>query len=108
MKKLTILTIAACGLIAILAGCAPKLPVEDTAQVGQHQIVIIEPTEGAAHNFNSGKNYLQFNCGKNNIHFENEILTVNGKKYVIPNKTDSIKVKYGVVQINGETVKPIN
>lgn len=46
------------------------------------------------------------NVGKLNIRLEDEVLTVNGKKYVIPNKDDSITVKNGRVEINGQPAQP--
>jgi hypothetical protein len=41
------------------------------------------------------------------VHMKDEILTVNGKQYVLANKDDAITIKDGRVEINGKPVKPM-
>ena len=47
-----------------------------------------------------------YDGGNCKVKLENEILTVNGKKYLVANKKDSIKIEDDRVQINGKKAKP--
>ena len=100
------------GTVAcILPSCGSS---KGTYKVGQHTVVIIETSLGGG---GSGKSTLQgaddqydfFTYeGRNlRVRLENEVLTVNGKKHLIPQKDDSITIKNGYVEINGQPAKPV-
>ena len=82
-----------------------------TTQVGDHKVVIVD-TSGrggsSAHDKSSGSEVFTHDSGNCKVRLENDVLTVNGKKYIVPNKTDSIRIEDGHVQINGKTVEPEN
>jgi hypothetical protein len=40
------------------------------------------------------------------VSLQNEVLTVNGKRYAVPNKNDSIKVIDNYVEIGGRPATP--
>jgi archaellum component FlaF (FlaF/FlaG flagellin family) len=77
-------------------------------QVGDHQIVIVSTSSGSTSNSTRNNDSLSFDDGSTNILFKDEILTVNGKKYRVPNKSDSIYVENNDVKINDKKVYPIN
>jgi hypothetical protein len=53
-----------------------------------------------------GKQVFTYRAGKRNIRLEDEVLTVDDKQYVIPNKDDSITLRNGRVKINGQPAQP--
>lgn len=102
---------ALCVLVAVsLAGCGAEF--RGGGQLGQHSITIIESRPGQAHGgggvqtLPDGKQIFTYRVGKLNIRLEDEVLTVDGKKYVIPNKDDAITLRNGRVEINGQPAQP--
>ena len=75
----------------------------NTYRIGEHTIII---KAGSSINSTANEDSLYFDDGNISIQFKDEILTVNGKKYVVPNKTDSIYIINKLVKINGEKVYP--
>ena len=82
----------------------------NSTKIGDHQILIVSTTDnpGSTSNLthnNDSLSYLDENCS---VQFKDEILTVNGKRYNVPNKSDSIYVKNNSVKINGVPVDPVD
>ena len=78
-------------------------------KVGQHTVVITE-TSGVfgsgGHDYSSGTDVFTYDSANLRVVIKNEVLFVNGRKYTIPNKTDSIEIVDGAVKINGRQVVP--
>jgi hypothetical protein len=105
---------ALAGASLALCSCRPRNTSTGTFKAGEHDIVIIklEPR------FNAGS--IEFSIQGNGdfsyeffdlkVRLENEVVTVNGKRYIIPHKDDSIKVvddRAGMrVEIKGQLAKP--
>lgn len=101
---LCILSAAAC----VLCSCAESKRV---VQVGGHSVEIIETHTGGwgrgeLYSLPDGTRAYTYESNTVNVRLENEMLTVNGKKYVIPHKDDSLTIKDGRVEINGQPAKP--
>ncbi len=66
--------------------------------------------DGATRVSRQTRDDFEYECFDLKVRLENEVLTVNGKRYVIPHKDDSIKVvdgRAGIrVEINGQLAKP--
>ncbi len=106
-----------CALVGIsLALCSCTEKSTYTAKVGQHNIVVsrsVPRSRAGDHDGSStlsGPPKLTYKSGDLKVTVENEVLTVNGKTYVIPHKDDSIKIvddRAGIrVEINGQLAKP--
>jgi hypothetical protein len=54
-----------------------------------------------------GKLTFTYEGKKLKVRIEDEILTVNGKRYVLANKDDAIRIKDDDVEINGKPAKPM-
>ena len=97
--------------VGILCSCRRTTRSTNTTNVGGHKVVIVD-TSGTGgmsrHDMSSGSEVFTYDSGNCKVRLENEVLTVNGKKYVIPNKNDSIRIEDGRVQINGKAVEPEN
>jgi hypothetical protein len=99
-----------CSVVALgmLCSCGQSRST-DTTQVGDHKVVIVD-TSGrggsSGHDKSSGSLVFTHDSGNCKVRLENEVLIVNGKKYLIPNKNDSIRIEDGQVEINGKSVKP--
>jgi len=99
------LTLALC----LLCSCTTSVT---SHKVGRHSITIVE-----THVFRSGPAMAQvggedaaptfvYESRHFNIRLENEVLTVNDRRYPLPNKNDSITIKSDRVEINGRPAKP--
>ena len=84
-----------------------------TQKVGQHTVVIVEThlfSGGGSNSMEraSDGQYEWFKCEMGNlkVSLEDEVLTVNGKKYTLAHKDDSITITNGRVKINGKRAKP--
>jgi hypothetical protein len=103
---------ALCVLVAVsLAGCGAEF--RGGGQLGQHRITIIESRWLHAYGggpgvqtLPDGKQVFTYRAGKRNIRLEDEVLTVDDKQYVIPNKDDAITLRNGRVKINGQPAQP--
>jgi hypothetical protein len=75
-------------------------------------IIKLEPRfEGGATRVSSQtRDDFEYECFDLKVRLENEVLTVNGNRYIIPHKDDSIKVvdgRAGIrVEINGQLAQP--
>ncbi len=103
---LWVCAIASCTLCS----CSKSKSIQ---KIGQHN-VIIETTDfgpGSSHSTiqgaMGGTQVFTYESGNCKVRLEGEVLTVNGRKYVIPNRDDSIYVKNGRVEINGKVVEPV-
>ncbi len=109
----TVLVWCALGVVfCILSSCARS---KWTDKVGEHYLEIIE-----THTFGGGEARSSFQTMPDGtqayiyqsdtlkVRLEHEVLTVNGKRYLIPKKDDSIRIKDGRVEINGQQAKPEN
>lgn len=108
MSKNFFLACLASTAVVLLSSCT-KLTSSESTQVGEHRIVIID-TSGhggsSVHDFASGTEIFTHDGGHCKVRLENEVLTVNGKTYAIPNEDDSILIEDGRVQLNGRSVEP--
>ena len=75
-----------------------------TNRIGDHHIVIVSTDGSSTTNSTSNNDSLYFDDGNCSVQFKDEILTVNGEKYYIQNKSDSIYVENNHVKVNGKTV----
>jgi hypothetical protein len=102
---------ALAGIPLTLCSCTAKS--RFTTKVGEHQVVIFRKVplsrSGASHS-SIGVADLTYEESDLKVRLENEVLTVNGKTYIIPHKDDSIEVvdgRFGIrVEINGQLAKP--
>jgi hypothetical protein len=53
-----------------------------------------------------GKQIWTYESADTKASIEDEVLTVNGKRYVLAHKNDSIRITDGRVEINGQPAKP--
>ncbi len=101
-----VLGIASCTL------CSCKGKSTFTTRVGEHSVVIIQMTPllntGTSHGSREGAK-LTYEYLDLKVKLEDEVLTVNGRRYIIPEKDDSIKIindRAGIkVEINGQPAK---
>jgi hypothetical protein len=92
----------------ILCSCS-RVPDTFTTRVGEHNIKIVTkgPLWGRDGGHGVGKgSELTYEKDDLKVVLQNEILTVNGKKYIIPKRDDSITIIDGRVEINGQPAKP--
>ena len=97
--------------VGILSSCRQSTTSKHTTNVEEHKIVLVDSGIGAImghYDMPSGSTGFKYDSGNCKVRLENEVLIVNGKKYVIPNKNDSIRIEDGRVQINGMAVEPKN
>ena len=78
-----------------------------------HEIVIVGMSFGKlpviAENLNGdGAVVFSYDSEHYKVMIENEVLTVNGNCYLIPNRRDSIRIEDDLVKINGNIVSPKN
>ena len=105
----TILLLCVLGVFScMLPSCAES---KRTVQVGRHSLEIIETSPGGSgrsdlYDLPDGTRAYTYESNTVSVKLEHEVLVVNGKRYVIPNKDDSIKVKNGRVAISGQPAKP--
>lgn len=106
---------ALAGALLTLCSCKYKYTLTTKAgKAGQHNVVIIKMkprSETGTSPFSIDSNGdFSYECSDLKVRFENEVLMVNSKRYVIPHKDDSIKVvdgRAGIrVEINGQLAKP--
>ncbi len=99
---LCVLAMAPC----MLCSCS-RVPSTFTTKVGEHNIKIITrglfSTDGGRM-VGKGSEFT-YEVDDLRVVFQNEMLTVNGKKYTIPKKDDSITIIDGRVEINGQPAK---
>ncbi len=89
----------------ILSSCRNK----SMQYVGQHRVEIIERTPNGTtrmERFPDGRVVFTHETGDTSVMLEDEVLTVNGKRYVLAHKDDSITITDGRVEINGQPAKP--
>jgi hypothetical protein len=95
----------------ILCSCKPTS--KFTTTVGEHNIEIIQMTPS----LHTDRSHVTIEGGvltyeyiDLKVKLENEVLTVNGKRYIVPRKDDSIKIiddRVEIkVEINGQPTKP--
>ena len=97
-------------LILCLLGTAPcvlgSCGAKTTTHVGPHCVDITDAgVQGQQSRFATmpdDKQLFTYESVKTKVGIEDEVLTVNGKKYVIPQKNDSITIVDGRVKINGQ------
>ncbi len=100
------------GAVAcILSSCGSS---KGTYKVGRHTVVIIETsplgastTRGTLKGADDYYEYFTYEGHNLQVRLENEVLTVNGTKYAIPNRDDSITIRNEQVEINGQPAKPM-
>jgi hypothetical protein len=102
-----------CVLVIVsctLCSCAKTIT---TQKVGQHNVEIIEtsirrsrPVSSSLTSAPDGTSVFTYESGQHSIRLEGEVLTVNGDKYIIPKKDDTIRIQSGRVEINGREAKP--
>lgn len=95
----------------VLCSCSKS---KHSFKVGQHDLVIIETVVGEGPG--SGKHVLPDIKGQPPtlvyespsliVRLEDEVLTVNGKRYILAHKDDSIRITDDRVEINGQPAKP--
>jgi hypothetical protein len=77
-------------------------------KVGEHDVKIISSGPlwggGGAGRMSAKGSEFTYELDDLKVVLQNEILTVNGKKYVIPKKDDSITIIDGRVEVNGQPV----
>jgi hypothetical protein len=107
----TILVLCVLGTAScILSSCAES---KWTDKIGEHRLEIVEThvfgggeARSSSQSMSDGTRVYVCESDKTKIRLEGEVLTVNGKRYVIPHKDDSIRIKDGRVEINGQPAKP--
>jgi hypothetical protein len=102
-----------CILVAIsciLCSCPQSTSVQ---RINQHKVVIVETAPFRSASSDStitgaadGTQTFTYEGRNLKVRLENEVLTVNGNRYVIPRKDDSITITNGRVEINGQPAKP--
>jgi hypothetical protein len=103
---LCVLGAASCTL------CSCRSVLTSDGQLGGHHIRIIESRLGQAYGggeartMPDGKQAYMYAGGKLKLRLEDDVLTVNGQKYVLRNKNDSITVRDGLVEINSQPAQP--
>jgi len=103
---LCVLGAASCTL------CSCRSEYRGGGKVGGHRISIIETRLGQTYGgggtqtLPDGKQIYTHEGGKLKVRLEDEVLTVNGRKYVLPKKDDSITLRNGRVEINGQPAQP--
>ncbi len=94
------------------AGCNAAL--EDQRTLGSHTLTIVE-TSGKPFGGTSRTNqdaagintyFFESANGRYKITLENEVMTVNGKKYTLEKPSDSIRIVDNRVEINGVETAP--
>jgi hypothetical protein len=103
----TILVLCTLGIAScVLSSCEFR----SVRRVGEHRVEIIDAhTSSCRSNFANmadGTQIFTYESDKTKVRLEGEVLTVNGVKYVVPNKDDSIRIKNGRVEINGQPAMP--
>jgi hypothetical protein len=105
---------ALAGASLALCSCRPKNTSTSTFTAGEHNVTIfkLEPrfNAGAVCISSQSRDDFLYEFFDLKVRLENEVLTVNGKRYIILHKDDSIKVvddRAGIrVEINGQLAKP--
>jgi hypothetical protein len=92
----------------MLCSCAQS---KRTVQVGEHSLEIIESRGGTwghseLYSLPDGTRAYTYESDTVKVKLEHEVLTVNGKTYIIPRKDDSVRIIDGRVEINGQLAKP--
>jgi len=98
-----VLSVALC----ILSSCRSRY--KSMQYVGKHRVEISEGTPNGTtrmQKFPDGKLVFTHESDETSVRLEDEVLTVNGKRYVLAHKDDSIKITDGHVEINGQPAKP--
>jgi hypothetical protein len=106
----SILIVCVLGIISLtVSSCSDKI----YEKVGDHHIEVIDTTlfggnSGAddVYSTSDGMPAYKYESHQLRIRLEHEVLIVNGKRYAIPHKNDSIRIKGGHVWINGQAAKP--
>jgi hypothetical protein len=99
---LCILVIAPCTL------CSCNHQRTWTTRVGEHNLRIIRtslPLGTEIRSTTQGEKFTYETVGLN-VNLENEVLTVNGKHYTLPNKDDSVTIIDDQVEVNGRLAEP--
>ena len=111
-KIRTILLLCVLGVTCCsLSSCGRS---KGTYKVGQHTVVIINTSlfgrgdhiHGTIKGAHDQYEWFTYEDGNLKVRLENEVLTVNGKRYLVPHKDDSITVRNEHVEINGKPLKP--
>jgi hypothetical protein len=92
----------------MLSSCAES---KRTVEVGKHSLEIIETHtggwgRGCLYSLPDGTRAYTYVSDTVEVKLEHEVLTVNGKRYVLLHEDDSIKILDGRVEINGQPAKP--
>lgn len=106
----TVLTFCILGVVScLLCSCSKSKSIQ---RVGEHNVVIIEThvlggsSRSTVQGVQGEPQLFTYESQDLRIRLEGEVLTVNGRKYLIPKKDDSITVRHGRVEINGQRAKP--
>jgi hypothetical protein len=112
VEKSLLLVCILCGALCILSSCIKAGPggARVAKMVGDHPVEIIATTnadiDDELYDLPDGTRAYKFQSGRLKITLEHEVLTVNGERYIIPKKDDSIQIEDTRVKINGRLAKP--
>ena len=112
VEKSMLLVCILCGALCIISSCIKAGPGGGRVvqMVGDHPIEIVATTPGGMttelYDLPDGTRACKFQCGRLKITLEHEVLTVNGQRYIIPKKDDSIQIEDTRVKINGQLAEP--
>ena len=95
-----------CVALFVLASCGSRC----TQYVGDHLVEIIDghvqSMRSTTTATSDGTPVYTYESSLLRVRLEGEVLTVNGIRYIVPEKDDSICIRRGRVEINGERAKP--
>jgi hypothetical protein len=112
MMRSVLFFCALAGIPLTLCSCGGKTT--STFKAGEHNVVVIKRASpfktGVSLGSVGADGSFSYEYRDLKVTLENEVLTVNSKRYIIPHKDDSIKVidgRAGIkVEINGQLAKP--
>lgn len=108
----SILVLCVFGAIACIQGCRGIKfgQITGTDAVGKHSVRITEPGNETGRSslthMPDGKLIYTYESDQFKVRLEDEVLTVNGKRYVLLGKDDSVELEDGRVEINGHPAEP--
>ncbi len=84
---------------------------ERTLRVGDHQLDISETRlggwgRGTLYSLPDGTQAYTYESNTIKVKLEHEVLTVNGKRYLVPHTDDSVRITDDRVEINGQPARP--
>ncbi len=110
MNRTILVLCVVSAALCILSSCKAR----STRYVGAHRVEIVDRPKGTRHSsltrMPDGKLIFTYESDETTVRLEDEVLTVNGKTYIIPHKDDSMKIVHDrggiTVEINGQLAKP--